>query len=157
MALRPPGGASTRVVARSEMKLPLFWLPLEAQALEDTEPLLTVLVVPVGAEMFEVVFSETARVLLLAWWAKRSSAAAGSPKEMEEWPPGGACRRVEERSEMKLPLFWLSLRAQVLEEGAAVCAPPISPKEIWLLPPGVAPVLLKRDIVVVVVGVKRIR
>lgn len=120
MALRPPGGASTRVVARSEMKLPLFWLPLEAQAFEDTAPLVTVLVVVVVVVMFDDVFSETGRVLLLVWWAKRSSAAAGSPKEMEEWPPGGAWRRVEERSEMKLPLFWLSLRAQVLEEGAEV-------------------------------------
>ena len=59
---------------------------------------------------------------------------------------------------MKLPLFWLSLRAQVLEEGAAPWAPPWSPKVIWLLPPGVAPVLLKRDIVGVDwLGMKRIR
>ena len=117
MALRPPGGARTRVVARSEMKLPLFWLPLEAQALEDTAPLLTALEVPVVAVMLEVVFSETARVLLLAWWAKRSSAPP-SPKEMEEWPPGGAWMRVEERSEMKLPLFWLPLEAQAFEDTA---------------------------------------
>ncbi len=34
----------------------------------------------------------------------------------------------------------------------------MSPKEIWLLPPGVAPVLLKRDIVEVSEeGSKRIR
>ncbi len=120
MALRPPGGARTRVVERSEIKLPLFWFPLEAQAFEDTDPLLTDLEVAVGGAMFEDVFSETGRLLLLVWWAKRSSAAAGSPKENEEWPPGGAWRRVEERSEMKLPLFWLSLRAQVLDEGAEV-------------------------------------
>ena len=102
------------------MKLPLFWLPLEAHAFEDTAPLLTIFVVVVVVVIFDEVFSETGRVDLFAWWAKRSSAAAGSPKEMEEWPPGGAWRRVEERSEMKLPLFWLSLRAQVLDEGAAV-------------------------------------
>ena len=55
------------MVERSEMKLPLFWFPLEAQALEDTDPLLTVLVVAVEAAMLVVVFSEAARVLLLAW------------------------------------------------------------------------------------------
>ena len=67
MALRPPGGASTRVVARSEMKLPLFWLPLEAQAFEDTAPLVTVLVVVVVAAIFDDVFSETGREVLLVW------------------------------------------------------------------------------------------
>ena len=45
----------------------LFWFPLEAQALEDTDPLLTVLVVAVEVAMLVVVFSEAARVLLLAW------------------------------------------------------------------------------------------
>jgi hypothetical protein len=65
IALRPPGGARTRVVERSEMKLPLFWLPLEAQAFEETEPLLTALVeVALGATL-EDVFSETTRLLLL--------------------------------------------------------------------------------------------
>ena len=67
MALRPPGGARTRVVERSEMKFPLFWLPLEAHAFEDTEPLLTVLVVVAGVAMFDEVFSETVRLLLLVW------------------------------------------------------------------------------------------
>ncbi len=67
IALRPPGGARTRVVERSEMKLPLFWLPLEAQALEDTAPLLTVLVVVVVAAIFDDVFSETGREVLLVW------------------------------------------------------------------------------------------
>jgi hypothetical protein len=36
MELRPPGGATTRVVGRSEMKLPLFWLSLRAQELLDS-------------------------------------------------------------------------------------------------------------------------
>ena len=55
------------MVERSEIKLPLFWLPFEAQAFEETEPLLTVLVVAVGAAMLEDVFSDTVRVLLLVW------------------------------------------------------------------------------------------
>jgi hypothetical protein len=59
---------------------------------------------------------------------------------------------------MKLPLFWLLLRAQVLEDGAEVWELPMSPKEIWLLPPGVTPVLLKRDIIEIDgMGSKRIR
>ena len=66
IALRPPGGARTRVVERSEMKLPLFWLPLEAHAFEDTAPLLTIFVVVVVVAIFDEVFSETGRVDLFA-------------------------------------------------------------------------------------------
>ncbi len=36
MELRPPGGAMTRVVGRSVMKLPLFWLSLRAKESLDS-------------------------------------------------------------------------------------------------------------------------
>ena len=36
------------------------------------------------------------------------------PPPKAEPPPGGACRRVVERSEMKLPLFWLAPLAKAL-------------------------------------------
>lgn len=36
--LRPPGGARTRDVGRSEIMLPQFWLVPEAQALLEVPP-----------------------------------------------------------------------------------------------------------------------
>ena len=46
-----------------------------------------------------------------------TAAGAGSlpqPSEKDVWPPGGACRRVVERSVMTLPQFWLEPFAKAL-------------------------------------------
>ena len=55
---------------------------------------------------------------------------------MEEPPPGGACRRVEERPVMTLPAFWLLPQANLLLDVAASAAgSPLWSKMLKLLPP----------------------
>ena len=82
----PPGGACNRVEDLSVITFPQFWLLPEAKRL------------------LEIGLSETTEL---------------PPKirlPMEDFPPGGACNRVEERSEITLPQFWLALEAKALLE-----------------------------------------
>jgi len=59
---------------------------------------------------------------------------------MELCPPGGACNRVEERSLIMLPQFWLLPFAHLFEDTGASSAPP---KMFKLeLPPGACCILI---------------
>lgn len=78
MELLPPGGSCMQVDGRSDSTLPVFWLLPQAKALEDTAG--------VAAALF---------------------AQLSEPRQMVEWPPGGACKAVEGRSVSLFPLFWL--------------------------------------------------
>ena len=90
-----------RVVLRSVMMLPQFWLEPEANRLDDTA--FFVATGAAGAALCVVVaFNATG--------AGAAGLAAGSllPKEIWDLPPGGACTRVELRPVMTLPQFWLA-------------------------------------------------
>ena len=53
-----------------------------------------------------------------------SIAMVAPPPPKADEPPGGACRRVVERSEMKLPLFWLAPLAKALLPCEEAVGPP---------------------------------
>mmetsp|Transcript_16053 Transcript_16053/g.45419 ORF Transcript_16053/g.45419 Transcript_16053/m.45419 type:complete len:208 (+) Transcript_16053:506-1129(+) len=111
ISLRPPGGACRRVVERSEMKLPAFMLAPLANLLLET-----------GSAELELEPPESRSAMLLL-------------------PPGAACRRVVERSEMKFPAFMFEPLANLLlDTGSAwpAPAPPERRSAMLLWPPGAA-------------------
>ena len=61
-----------------------------------------------------------------------SIAIVAPPPPKADEPPGGACRRVVERSEMKLPLFWLAPLAKALLPCEEAVGPPNACEPTWL-------------------------
>ena len=92
--LPPPGGASTRLVGRSVMKLPTFWLaPLAKALLPDADRVRAPKVCCCGG---------------MGGAAARGTSAApkATPAPNALFPPGGACSFVLGRPRMELPSFW---------------------------------------------------
>ena len=81
--------------------------------------------------------SSRPRIISRAVESKRGSAAwrgggaLSSPKLICEWPPGGAWRRVDERSVMTLPQFWFAPLAYALLEPRMRPASPPNAELPW--------------------------
>lgn len=123
--------------------LPVFWLePLAKALLPDPDRVGP----PNESRRAPVAWGDTAAPpkLLLLVVAARAGAevAAGPPKPSPapnvEFPPGGACRRVDGRPRMLFPSFWHALPARAPRRPSNVAArptllglpPPSSPKRL---------------------------
>mmetsp|Transcript_39201 Transcript_39201/g.110816 ORF Transcript_39201/g.110816 Transcript_39201/m.110816 type:complete len:239 (-) Transcript_39201:18-734(-) len=103
----PPGGAWRNVVGRSVRTLPQFWFAPCAKRFAETDPPAT------------------------------ATPAGSNARLSDEFPPGGACRPVVERSVITLPQFWLLPCAKLFADVLAGAGPAGSKARLMLeFPPG---------------------
>merc|ERR1719240_1787235 len=115
MDVWPPGGACKRVDERSVMTLPQFWFaPLAYALLEPCERLAFTPNAIAGSLRLRIISCADVSNRGSCEW--RGGGALSSPKLIDVWPPGGACKRVDERSVMTLPQFWFAPLAYALLE-----------------------------------------
>ena len=127
----PPGGAWRRVEERSLRTLPQFWLAPLANLLEDSwmAPMLATPPACCCCWTGAACWAGAACCWAGAtYWRTppRPPVGAGAsppkvrPQPKEEAPPGGAWRRVVERSVRTLPQFWLAPLEKALEDMVVV-------------------------------------